>query len=244
MSRKNTVGVGGFIYVVKFSDGVLKVGRAIDADHRLRTHESNARFHGRQVKSVWQSPRHVEWMQNEARLIQWCAERPGTRRVSTERFVGIPFTDAVAYAKSLQCTPADEAPTATTMASYIEGAAATAGRAGAYDGAQLALRVMRTVLPGYGLAGEQLAAALADIAQACDLELKSPPPSEPALGRVGGPGSDCTDPREAHNHWCGGCGAERWFMASTCAAYRSPPPCPLCAATGWVNEPPVDIAAS
>lgn len=52
----------------------------------------------------------------------------------------------------------------------------------------------------------------------------------------GQPGDGCDDPREAHLHWCVGCGAEMLFTRAHCQLLTVVPPCPRCGEKGWRDE--------
>ena len=52
----------------------------------------------------------------------------------------------------------------------------------------------------------------------------------------GRPGDGCDDPRTAHPHWCGFCGAKVFFSAVECEQLRMVPPCPRCSEKDWRND--------
>lgn len=52
----------------------------------------------------------------------------------------------------------------------------------------------------------------------------------------GQPGGGCDDPRTAHPHWCGFCGAELWFSRVVCQQAIVVPPCRRCGEQQWRNE--------
>jgi hypothetical protein len=86
------------IYVAKFSNGVIKVGRSVDPVSRIAQHEARVACMGVTL---------VEWTHYECvgsassaetRLIEWCAER-ATRRFHSEWFEGVHYFDAVKVAE-------------------------------------------------------------------------------------------------------------------------------------------------
>lgn len=56
---------------------------------------------------------------------------------------------------------------------------------------------------------------------------------DPMTGR---PGDGCDDPRDAHPHWCGTCGASQLFSSLGCTSLLIVPPCPRCSGTNWRAE--------
>lgn len=91
----------GYIYVIAFDDGTLKVGRSQDAEIRLRTHGQTAKGFGLSVADKWSSPEHVGWVENEGALKALAEELGGVRR-SDEWFTGVDFGELVAKAAALE----------------------------------------------------------------------------------------------------------------------------------------------
>ncbi len=52
----------------------------------------------------------------------------------------------------------------------------------------------------------------------------------------GQPGAGCDDPRRAHAHWCGFCGAREWFSADDCRALIVVPSCLRCGGRDWRDD--------
>jgi hypothetical protein len=88
----------GFIYVVLFTSGTVKVGQTINPRNRLRSHRSDGAAFGAQAVRVWVSPPHTNFSQNEDRLIRFCS-RNGSR-IKGEYFRGIDFAAAVKAAET------------------------------------------------------------------------------------------------------------------------------------------------
>jgi hypothetical protein len=53
---------------------------------------------------------------------------------------------------------------------------------------------------------------------------------------IGRPGDGCDDPRLAHPHWCGTCGAQRLFSIEECRLLAIVPSCPRCQGVNWKSE--------
>lgn len=53
---------------------------------------------------------------------------------------------------------------------------------------------------------------------------------------AGRPGDGCDDPRLAHPHWCGDCGAQRLFSSEECGLLMIVPQCPRCQGADWKSE--------
>jgi hypothetical protein len=91
----------GHVYVIEFSSGVVKVGKAANPDSRLASHDLHARIHGVQVTKSWASDRHSGYAKTERRLIKYCA-RLGVRIADgNEYFTDISFEAARDFAAQL-----------------------------------------------------------------------------------------------------------------------------------------------
>lgn len=64
----------GYLYVVEFSTGSVKVGQTEDPRRRLGNHRAEAAAFGVHVTNYWISPAHINFRDNETRLINYCAE--------------------------------------------------------------------------------------------------------------------------------------------------------------------------
>ena len=58
----------GYVYVIAFSDGTVKVGRTQKFGPRMIRHRANARNFGLSVTGSWISAPHAEWLANEDAL--------------------------------------------------------------------------------------------------------------------------------------------------------------------------------
>lgn len=89
----------GYIYVVEFDTGVVKVGQTLNPAKRLPTHRAEAAAFGVTVTNYWISPHHITHRDNETRLINACV-RVSTR-TRREYFHDVPFRTAVGFASRL-----------------------------------------------------------------------------------------------------------------------------------------------
>jgi hypothetical protein len=102
---------GGYVYVVAFSDGTVKVGRSADATRRLKDHKATARSFGLEITSEWVSPQHRDWKENELELMRLARELGG-RQNNGEYFAGVDFGELAAAAAELIFVPAEPEPEA------------------------------------------------------------------------------------------------------------------------------------
>lgn len=91
---------GGYVYVIEFSNGIVKVGRSQDIVSRLRAHGSAARNFGIEVTRRWESPCHLGWQQNEDALKRLTSELGG-EPLTAEFFSGVDFDALVEKAREL-----------------------------------------------------------------------------------------------------------------------------------------------
>jgi hypothetical protein len=98
----------GYVYVLAFDSGGVKVGRTQNKQNRLRTHKRNARTFGITITDSWVSPLHVEWCLNEDTLKALGTKHGGTP-VTPEYFRGADYAAIVKTAERLPFTPPDEA---------------------------------------------------------------------------------------------------------------------------------------
>lgn len=82
----------GHLYVVAFDSGVIKVGKAGNAESRLAAHAKTGL-----IRASWTSPRHLDCSKTERQLIAFCNEY-GHLYGGREYFTGIAFDHACAYA--------------------------------------------------------------------------------------------------------------------------------------------------
>lgn len=65
----------GHLYVVEFTSGVVKVGKAENPAARLAAHARLAEIHGGAVKATWTSRRLIAYATAEQELIELCARQ-------------------------------------------------------------------------------------------------------------------------------------------------------------------------
>ncbi|MEV8639240.1 hypothetical protein AB0395_47055 [Streptosporangium sp. NPDC051023] len=92
-----------YVYVVEFTTGVVKVGRAGHQTQRIADHGRTAEKHGAAITRSWISTRHKEYAQNEIALIAFCAER-WPLAGGKEYFAGADYSEVVRYARTLPMT--------------------------------------------------------------------------------------------------------------------------------------------
>ncbi len=91
----------GYIYVIEFSSGTIKVGKAKNVSQRIGQHAKDARNHGITIVRSWQSPAHTGRDGNEQQLIAFCWEQFGHPVSGDEYFVGADFDVIVQFASAL-----------------------------------------------------------------------------------------------------------------------------------------------
>lgn len=89
----------GFVYIVEFSDGWIKVGHALNARHRLAVYPKEAHLRKAHVSRAYISKPHKDRWTNEAKLIDFCAKI--VRPTGREYFHGISYERVVRFAQSL-----------------------------------------------------------------------------------------------------------------------------------------------
>lgn len=85
----------GHVYVILFSSGVVKVGKAVSPDSRIGDHRYHAAIHGVTITDGMVSDEHPHHSKTERELIRFCAEHGSRIAVGTEYFTGVDF-EAVA----------------------------------------------------------------------------------------------------------------------------------------------------
>jgi hypothetical protein len=90
-------GDAGYLYVVEFSTGVLKVGKTVTPRTRIRAHIHGAAPYGVQVTNMWVSEEHENADATEIQLI-YSFSRSRVGPVGVEYF-RMPFREAVQAAK-------------------------------------------------------------------------------------------------------------------------------------------------
>lgn len=81
----------GHVYVLLFSTGVIKVGKAVNPDSRIATHRYHATIHGVEITDGWVSDVHPAHSRTERELIDFCLQRGARIQVGAEYFAGLDF---------------------------------------------------------------------------------------------------------------------------------------------------------
>lgn len=87
------------LYVVAFTSGTMKVGRAANVASRLQDHIRDAAVHGHDLVASWTSEPHSNFRETEQALIDFCSAHWSA--VAREYFRDADFDEAVAFAKAL-----------------------------------------------------------------------------------------------------------------------------------------------
>lgn len=87
----------GWLYVIEFSDGVVKVGRTTDARQRIKRHGWDAKARGAEICSWWISVLHSNTSETE-RIMKECCSRHWSLFDGDEYFADADFDMAVTYA--------------------------------------------------------------------------------------------------------------------------------------------------
>lgn len=97
----------GFLYVIKFSTGTIKVGQTRDLCRRLGEHWRDSSAYDVAIVNYWYSEPHANYLDNEVVLINGC--RDLGNRARREYFHGADFDAVVQIAAQLPRVP--DAPT-------------------------------------------------------------------------------------------------------------------------------------
>lgn len=71
LARRGRIG-GGYVYVIEFYSGMIKVGKSVQPDTRILHHAERAELHGDGVTRFWVSQRHRGFEKTELALIRFC----------------------------------------------------------------------------------------------------------------------------------------------------------------------------
>lgn len=107
MSEIGKALIGGYVYVIGFESGVVKVGHTVDPRTRLSGIVGAARTFGDAYTGSWLSPRHLTYKKNERALID-AVKAAGGRSNQREYFTGVTFACAVSLAQALTYPQFDE----------------------------------------------------------------------------------------------------------------------------------------
>jgi predicted GIY-YIG superfamily endonuclease len=89
----------GFLYVIAFTTGTVKVGQTEDPRQRLNTHQAEAAVFGVGATAYWISQSHSNFKTNETLLIEQCRKVSGRSR--REYYHEIGYERAVQFALAL-----------------------------------------------------------------------------------------------------------------------------------------------
>lgn len=94
----------GYVYIVEFNDGTVKVGKAKNLQIRLANHRQDAEKFKLSIAQWWGSPLHRDYADTEKLLIEF-ASGTGDIHGGREYFTGVSFDRAVEFASSLHLAP-------------------------------------------------------------------------------------------------------------------------------------------
>lgn len=97
---------GGYVYLVEFDNGTVKVGSTANPKARFETFRRDAHAFGLSIVRTWLSVLHDDYQRNEEKLLGLAAER-GTSRDGREYFTGTTLADLRALAIKLDFPPVD-----------------------------------------------------------------------------------------------------------------------------------------
>lgn len=87
----------GYVYVLLFMNGTVKVGRTTNPTARITSHRHDADAHGNPLTNYWVSKKLVNMEEAEHRLIAYCQDR-GTCVAGKEWFRAVPYMELVDFA--------------------------------------------------------------------------------------------------------------------------------------------------
>lgn len=87
----------GYVYVLLFMNGVVKVGRTVNPTTRIDSHRHTGDAHGNPLTNYWVSKKLVNMEEAEHRLIAYCEDR-GTSVAGKEWFRAVPYMELVDFA--------------------------------------------------------------------------------------------------------------------------------------------------
>lgn len=94
--RVNGRGIDGHIYIIRFSTGVVKVGKSINPRGRIGAHFNDAQKFSAGIDQLWLSVRHRNFSENETLLLS----QMGNPSHGSEYFSGKSFEEIVETAES------------------------------------------------------------------------------------------------------------------------------------------------
>ena len=68
--HRRSYGRDGYVYVLEFSTGIVKVGKTRNPRARIATHIEDARKFGASIKCLWLSVQHENYSDNERAVLR------------------------------------------------------------------------------------------------------------------------------------------------------------------------------
>jgi hypothetical protein len=100
-ARRGRAGDVGHVYVIQFSTGVVKVGKAVNPESRIGDHRHNAAVHNISITDGFVSVAHPGHSKTERELIKFCAHHGTRTAAGNEYFTGIDFEAACSFADEI-----------------------------------------------------------------------------------------------------------------------------------------------
>jgi hypothetical protein len=88
----------GHVYVLRFTTGVVKVGKAVNPATRIAAHRRHAQIHGVAISDGYVSDVHPYHSRTERQLIDYCAQQGSRIAEGNEYFTGVEFDAACDFA--------------------------------------------------------------------------------------------------------------------------------------------------
>lgn len=98
VARLHRAGDVGHVYVIQFSNGVVKVGKAVHPESRIGDHRHDAAVHNISIVDGFVSDAHPGQSKTERELIKFCAHHGTRTAAGNEYFTGIDFEAACSFA--------------------------------------------------------------------------------------------------------------------------------------------------
>ncbi|WP_035796337.1 GIY-YIG nuclease family protein [Kitasatospora mediocidica] len=99
MSNEDDV---NYLYVIRFANGIVKVGRTNDIRRRYKDHKRWARQSGTTIDEIDFSFRYGTAGPDERRLIRFCRDRWDNLPGHTEHFLEADFDEVFTYFRALE----------------------------------------------------------------------------------------------------------------------------------------------
>jgi hypothetical protein len=111
---------GGYVYVIEFNSGTVKVGHTSNPQTRVKLVAGAARPHGVAVTRQWISQPHRSSKRNEEQLLAFCRSR-GTSLNEGDFFAEINAADVVTFAHTLLTDKQSSVPLVMTQYGRMAG---------------------------------------------------------------------------------------------------------------------------